>query len=99
MTTQISTSAAAVAVRNRLARDLDELQRAAAGADQLPADDAGVSFDFACNLSAAVKALGAAIADVERYAVAARAAEQAQRVERARVAAAEFNADIFGIAA
>jgi hypothetical protein len=90
--TSLPLSAAAVAVRNRLSRDLDELTRAAAGANTLPADDAGVLFYLSINLSQALTALTTALADVERYIA------DAQRVERAALARAaddEFNTAIF----
>ena len=86
-------AANAIAVKNRLSRDLDDLTRAAAGAGTLPADDAGVSFDLACHLSEATKALTAAIADLDRYI----SAERAARLARANAAAAEFNAVVFGL--
>lgn len=89
-------AAAAVAVRNRLSRDLDELKRAAAGANTLPASEA-VSLDLACNLSAATNALAAAIADVDRYIAEAQRTERCAHLARANAAAAEFNAAIFGV--
>jgi hypothetical protein len=75
--TTLSPAAAAIGVRNRLQKDLDELQRAAAGAGTLAADDAGHLFDMTVNLSAAIQALTSAIADVERYRQADRAAKLA----------------------
>jgi len=94
-TAPISSAANAVAVKNRLSRDLDELQRAAAGAATLPADDAGVLFDLTVNLHQATEALAQAIKDVDTYIANERAARQARQA----AIAAEFNADIFGIAA
>jgi hypothetical protein len=88
----LSPAATAVAVKNRLQRDLDELTRAAAGANTLPADDNGVLFDLSINLTQALTALTTAIADVERYIA------DAQRAERAALAkqtADEFNALVF----
>jgi hypothetical protein len=90
--TILSNAAAAVAVRNRLARDLDELTRATAGANTLPADDNGVLFDLSINLSQALTALTTAIADVERYIA---DAQRAERAALARAAADEFNTLIF----
>jgi hypothetical protein len=90
--TTFSPAASAVAVRNRLQRDLDELTRAAAGANTLPADDAGVMFDLSINLSQALTALTTAIADVERY---IGDAQRAERAALARAAADEFNTAIF----
>jgi hypothetical protein len=55
--TTLSNSAAAIGVRNRLARDLDELTRAAAGAGTLAADDAGHLFDLSCHLTETLTAL------------------------------------------
>ena len=91
--TILTPAAAAVAVKNRLSRDLDELRRAAAGAGTLPADEA-VSLDLTLNLSSATKALQAAIGDVERYIA---NAQRAERVTRQRAIADEFNAVVFGV--
>ena len=90
--TTLSPIATAVAVRNRLSRDLDELTRAAAGANTLPADDNGVLFDLSINLTQALTALTTAIADVERYIA---DAERADRAALAKAAADEFNALVF----
>jgi hypothetical protein len=79
-------------VRNRLARDLDELARAAAGALTPQADDAGHLFDLSINLSQALTALTTAIADVERYIA---DAQRAERSAMAKAVADEFNALVF----
>jgi hypothetical protein len=88
----LSPAATAVAVRNRLRRDLEELTRAAAGANTLPADDNGVLFDLSINLTQALTALTTAIADVERYIA---DAQRAERAALAQAAADEFNALVF----
>jgi hypothetical protein len=80
--TTLSNAAAAIGVRNRLSRDLEELQRAAAGAMTLEADDAGHLFDAGCHLRQALQALEHAIQSIEQYRTAdrqakLRAAEQA----------------------
>src|SRR5262245_26854818 len=72
--TPLSNAATAVAVRNRLSRDLDELRRAA-GANTLPTDDNGVLFDLSISLGQALTALTTAIANVERYIADAQRAE------------------------
>ena len=82
----LSPVAAAVAVRNRLCRDLDELKRAAAGANTLPAAD--MSLDIAVSLDESIKALANAIESVNLYNVGARKAQAA-------AGAAEFNKEIF----
>ena len=53
----VGSPANAVAVKNRLSRDLDELTRAAAAAATLPADDAGTLLDLTINLHQATQAL------------------------------------------
>jgi hypothetical protein len=88
----LSPIATAVAVRNRLERDLSELQRASAAACFLPADDNGCLYDLSINLSAALTSLTTAIADTNRYIA---DAQRAERAALARAAAAEFNAEIF----
>src|SRR5690349_7448675 len=70
----LSSAAAAIGVKNRLSRDLDELKRAAAGAGTLPIDDAGNLFDLSVSLHQAVQALTAAISDCDRYIAATRPA-------------------------
>ena len=76
--TTLSNAAAAIGVRNRLQKDLTELQKAAAGAMTLAADDDGHLFDMGCHLRQALEALEQAVQDVERYRAAKlHAAEQA----------------------
>lgn len=73
--THFNTSAAqAVAVKARLTRDLGELQRAAAGAATLPADDQGHLLDVAIGLDQAMLALQDAIDAATRYIAATRPA-------------------------
>jgi hypothetical protein len=92
--TTVSSNAQAVAVANRLQRDLDELRRAAAGAALLPADDAGHSFDIAVHLGAALTELEAAIKAVRAY---SQPADRAERMQRWAAIADQFNAEVFGL--
>lgn len=56
-TANSTTIISAIGARNRLQRNLDELTRAAAGANTLPADDNGVLFDLAIKLNQALNVL------------------------------------------
>jgi flagellar hook-basal body complex protein FliE len=71
----LSNAAAAIGVKNRLQKDLDELQRAAKGAATLQADDAGHLLDVAIALDQAILALQDAIAAIEKYRTADRTAK------------------------
>jgi len=86
-TTILSSSAAAVAVKARLSRDLDELKRAAAGAGTLPCDDQGMLFDLSVSLHQAVQALKTAIANCDRYISATRPAPALDRAAKLQAAA------------
>lgn len=65
--TTLSDKAQAVAIRNRLQRDLAELTNAAKGADRLIADEEGKIFDVVCHLSGSLDALRSAIVALNAY--------------------------------
>jgi hypothetical protein len=90
--THLTTTAAAVAIRNRLERDLDTLTRSAKSAGTLPADETGLSLDLALNLDNSVKSLTAAIANLNTMIT---TAQRAERLALAAAAADEFNSAIF----
>lgn len=92
-----TTIISAIGARNRLAKDLDELRRATAAANTLPADDNGLSFDLAVRLSEAAKSLASAVELVDTYIANAQQVERAARLARANAAAEEFNSLIFGV--
>jgi hypothetical protein len=89
--TTLSPAAAAVAVKARLSRDLDELKRAAAGAATLPADDQGLLLDLSVSLHQATQALTNAIADCDKYISATRPADRAARLQAAAEATRLMN--------
>jgi hypothetical protein len=62
----LSGKAQAIAVINRLQRDLDELTRATKGADLLPIGDT-LAFDVGCHLSGARQSLENAIAALQGF--------------------------------
>jgi len=89
--TTLSPAAQALGVKNRLSRDLDELQKAAAGAMTLAPDADGHLFDLGCHLHGALQSLENALQAIERY----RIAERAAKLEVARQVADQFNAELF----
>jgi len=92
-----SSKAQALAVVNRLQRDLDELTRATKGAGLLPADDDGMLFDAACHLSGALASVQQAIASLSSYAGNRPATpNDVARREQARRRAMEISAEIYG---